>query len=132
MDKIPLLIVAIVILAGVGFWALQSGVFSGQIGAPVETVSMPQGIVLFYGEACPHCKNLEDYIDQNKIEEKLKITRLEVSKDQGNSNLLVKTAKDCGTDISQGAPIPLLYDAQKCYIGDEDVINYLKNEAGIE
>jgi hypothetical protein len=87
---------------------------------------------LFYGEACPHGQNVEEYILEKKIEEKLKITRLEVSKEQVNANLLVNTAKTCEVDVSQGVPIPLLYEGKKCYIGDEDVINFLKNEAGIE
>jgi hypothetical protein len=55
-----------------------------------------------------------------------------VGSNKNNAQLLVNTAISCKIDVSQGAPIPLLWDGEKCYTGDQDVINFFKNESGIK
>lgn len=137
MDKIILFIVIGVVLLGVGFWAWQSGIFGPENITPTPVVD---GIILFYGDGCPHCKNVEDFIQANKIEDKIKVTRLEVpfgTKTSpvllSNADLLLQKAKECKVDTSSGISIPFLYDGKgKCIIGDEPVINFFKNEAGIK
>ena len=120
-----MIIIIIVILAAALFFVW----YSVASKVTVEPTAMPQGIVLFYGEGCSHCKNVEDFLSQNKIEDKVKITRLEVWSNQSNAQLLVNTAIACKIDVSQGAPIPLLWDGSKCYSGDVDVINFFKNSS---
>jgi hypothetical protein len=103
--------------------------FTGGFGNNVQPTPAPQGIILFYGDGCPHCKNVDDFIAQNKIDEKIKITKLEVWHNQANAKLLTQKAEECKLDISNGIPIPFLYDgAGKCYIGEVDIPNFLKNE----
>jgi len=137
MDKTPIIIVAIIVLIGAGFWAWQSGVF---VKAPVQATPLPAGIVLFYGDGCPHCKDVEDFIAQNKIEDKVKITRLEVWYNKDNAALLAQVAtQKCGI-TSNSVGVPFLYDPPsseaggngKCYIGEVDVPNFLKTAAGIK
>ena len=132
MDKTAIIIIIVIILAGVLFWAFQSGFLAKIFPGSIKPNTMPEGIVLFYGEGCPHCKDVEDFVSQNKIEDKVKFTRLEVWNNQNNALLLINTAQSCEVDISQGAPVPLLWDGTKCYIGGPDVINFFKNAAGIE
>lgn len=126
MDKIPVIIIIIIILVAAIFFVWYNS------AAKVQPTLMPQGIVLFYGDTCPHCKNVEDFVSQNKIEDKVKFTRLEVFRNQSNSLLLANTAQSCKIDISQGAPVPLLWDGNKCYVGEVDVINFFKNAANIK
>ena len=128
MDKVIVIIIIAVVLVGAGFWAWQSGIFSG----PVVATKLPVGIVLFYGEGCTHCKDVEDFIAKNKIDDKVKITRLEVWYNKANQGLLGQVAQKCGiTGNSVG--VPFLYDgAGKCYIGEIDVPNFLKTAAGIK
>lgn len=133
MDKVPIFIVsAIIILAGVIFFGAQSGFFSKVVPEKVIPTPLPSGIVLFYGTECPHCKNVEDFIAQNKIDEKIKITRMEVWHNQNNAATLAQVAVKCGiTGNSVG--VPFLYDGNgKCYIGEVDVPNFLKTQAGIK
>lgn len=137
MDKTIIFIIIGVVLVGGLFWAWQTGVF---VKTKIEPTPLPEGIVLFYGADCPHCKNVEDYISQNKIEEKVKITKLEIQFNNktspellSNQSLLIKTAQDCKLDIGNGISIPFLYDGRgNCLLGDGPVINFLKNEAGIK
>jgi hypothetical protein len=127
MDKVVIFIIIGVILLGAIFWVWQSGVFT-----PVKPASLPEGIVLFYGDGCPHCKDVEDFILQNKIDEKIKITRMEVWHNKSNAALLGQIAKQCGI-IGNSVGVPFLYDGNnKCYLGEVDVPNFLKDKTGIK
>lgn len=128
MDKTPIIIIISVILIATLFYVL----FSFTSKTPVTPTVLPEGIVLFYGDGCPHCKNVDDFIVQNKIEEKIKFTKLEVWKNQSNAQLLINTATACKMDISGGVGVPFLYDGKNCLTGDVDIINLFKNEAGIK
>jgi hypothetical protein len=132
MDKTPMVIIIVIILAGAFFWALESGFLPANFTKNIGTDDVPSGIVLFYGEGCPHCKNVDDFVSKNKIEDKVKYTKMEVWQNTDNQKLLGEVAVKCGIDTNQ-IGVPLLYDgAGKCYSGDTDVINYLKNAAGIK
>jgi hypothetical protein len=134
MDKAVIIIIGVVILAGIGFWAFQSGVFT-----PAKASPLPEGIVLFFGADCPHCKIVEDYISQNKIEEKVQFTKLEVpfgTKTSpellSNAKLAIQMADSCKIDTSNGISIPFLYDGKNCLVGQDDVIKFFKNAANIK
>jgi len=132
MDRVIVYTIVMVVLAGVAFWAFQSGIFSKISVNPVTPTPLPAGIVLFYGNGCPHCKDVEDFIAQNKIDEKVKITRLEVWYNKNNQALLAQVAQKCGISTST-VGVPFLYDGNnKCYVGEVDVPNFLKAQAGIK
>lgn len=80
--------------------------------------------ILFYGETCPHCKNVDKYIEENNIRELIEFKELEVSKNQGNASLLNQTARNCGLDTMMGIGVPFFYDGEKCLMGDVDIIDY--------
>ncbi|MFA6190237.1 MAG: hypothetical protein WC711_01840 [Candidatus Staskawiczbacteria bacterium] len=143
MDKAIIYTVLIIIFAGFLFWGFQSGFF---VKIPsVEPVQRPEGILLFFGEDCPHCKNVEAFIQENNIDQKIKLTRLEIPFNGkssaeliANAGLLSQVATECKIDASSGISIPFLYNpsinsgqAGSCLIGDVDVINFLKNETNI-
>lgn len=87
--------------------------------------------IFFYGNTCPHCANVEDWMKKNNIESKIKIIKKEVYNNQKNSQELVKTAEKCGI-VTDSIGVPFLYtDEGKCLIGTPDIINYLKNKAGL-
>ncbi len=81
-------------------------------------------IILFYGETCPHCKNVENFIRQNSVDLKLTIVRKEVLKNSDNGKLLAKKAATCGI-TTNSIGVPLLWDGKTCYSGEEEVINFL-------
>jgi len=91
--------------------------------------SEPIGMILFYGDTCSHCANLEDFIVKNKIEDKVKFTRLEVFNNQDNANILVSKAQICKIDLSQGAPVPFFWDGKTCIIGDQAIMDFMQNKA---
>lgn len=116
----------IAIALGIGFfiWQYKS--------APPTAASLPEGIILFYGEGCSHCKNVDDFINQNNIEDKVKFTRLEVWYDQNNQAILLKATQKCQI-ASNEFGVPFLYDGNgECYAGDIDIINFFKQAAEIK
>ena len=132
MDKTIIITIVLIVLAGFLFWGFQSGFFASIFSGPIKPVPIPEGIILFYGQGCPHCKNVDDFIAQNKIEDKVKFTRLEVWYNKDNQTILGEVALKCKITSSQ-VGVPFLYDGNgKCVDGDTDVINFLKNAAGIK
>ena len=92
--------------------------------------SSDAGIVIFYSDSCPHCVNVENFLEENKVSEKVAYTRKSVDNDQKNIEELI--AKDRGCGLKEGdqnfGAIPLLWEKEtnKCFVGDEDVINFFK------
>lgn len=138
MDKTAVVIILIVIVAGAGLWAWQSGIFFRP--GSVEPTPLPPGIVLFYGDRCPHCINVDQFIKENDIENRVKFAKLEVpfagktsSQLMANAGLAIQLARGCNLDTSNGVGIPFLYDGNgECFTGDTDVINFFKNAANIQ
>jgi len=84
--------------------------------------SADQGMILFYSLSCPHCQNVEQYIQENNVKDKYSFNQLEIS-DEKNSKLLVAKAKICGLD-TQTLGVPFLWTGEKCLLGDADIIDF--------
>ena len=143
MNKTIVITILLVVLAGFLFWGFQTGFFVTLFSGPAKTVEpapLPQGIVLFYGAECPHCKIVEAFLVANSIDQKVKFTQLEVpffgktsSQLEANAGLAIQIAQSCKIDTTNGISIPFLYDGtSKCITGDTDVINFFKNAANIK
>ena len=83
-------------------------------------------VLFFWSETCPHCKNVEKYFEENdKLDEKLKIKKMEISGNKENMKYFEQVATKC--KLSQmNAGVPLLYKDQKCTMGDAPIISILE------
>ncbi len=81
--------------------------------------------ILFYGDVCPHCKNVEDYLEKNPSN--IKYRHLEVYRNKQNASLMNSKAKACGLE-SDSIGVPFLFDGKNCLIGDQDIINWFKQQ----
>ena len=86
-------------------------------------------IVLFYGDTCPHCLIVNEYLQENNIKDKVSFEHLEVYKNRNNANLLAESAKKCGIKSDQ-VGVPLLWNEGKCLVGDKDIIDFFKEKTG--
>jgi len=118
----PLLVVLLIVLVLVA-GKIISGSRNQNTNPPAEGT-----VILFYGDTCPHCQNVDDYLKENKVRERFSFQELEVYNNQKNAALLTKTAQTCGLDTSAGVGVPFLFDGQNCLVGDRDVINYFQNK----
>jgi len=86
-------------------------------------------IILYYGETCPHCKVVEQYLAENKVVEKVKYTMKEVMKNQDNALELAEKAKTCNLAADQ-VGVPFLWDetSGQCISGDQNIIKYFKEK----
>jgi len=89
-------------------------------------------IILFYGEGCPHCAKVEEFIKENKIKEKITFEEKEVYFNKENAKQLIEVAKKCGFNENE-IGVPFLWDGenQKCIVGDEPIINFFKEKLNL-
>ncbi|MDD4106722.1 MAG: hypothetical protein PHX84_02115 [Candidatus Shapirobacteria bacterium] len=86
--------------------------------------------ILYWGTTCPHCHETIEWIEDNKIDEKLTVLRKEVYDNQLNSLELVEKAKKCKIEPDY-IGVPLLYTTDgKCLIGTPDITKYLSEKTG--
>ncbi|MCL4383995.1 hypothetical protein M1116_00915 [Patescibacteria group bacterium] len=88
-------------------------------------------MVLFWGDGCPHCENVRNYIKTSGIDKKLNIDQKEVYYNLANQKLMEDTAKNCPElDVSKGLAVPMAYANNKCLVGDTPIIDWLKTKSG--
>ncbi|HCP08464.1 MAG TPA: hypothetical protein DIT25_01545 [Candidatus Moranbacteria bacterium] len=118
----------IILGAAIALLAVGAGIYSLAKSSPDARPA--SGITLFYGRECSHCKNLEKFMKENKIEEKVEYDYIEVWHNKINANILMEKAKECGISEDK-VGVPFLYAEGKCSIGGPDVEKFFKEKAGI-
>ncbi len=84
--------------------------------------STDQGsIYLFWGTGCPHCKDVEEYIEDEGIEEILDIELKEIYNDKDNASLFLDKVKECGLPQNR-VGVPMLYYNGTCWMGKYEAI----------
>ncbi|MFH0969780.1 MAG: hypothetical protein V1804_04690 [Patescibacteria group bacterium] len=86
-------------------------------------------IILFYGDGCSHCANVDKFIAENNVKEKIKFDELEIFKNKENSSMMEEKAKACGINLNE-LGVPFLWDKGQCLSGDADIINFFKSQIG--
>lgn len=88
-------------------------------------------IIYFYGETCPHCIELNKFLEENKIAEKVNFSKKEVWSNKTNAAEMEKKAQECGIQ-REGMGVPFVYARGKCYVGTPNAEALFKQEAGIQ
>lgn len=97
-----------------------------------EEVNLPSGIVFYYGITCPHCKIVEEFMEESNIEEKISISQREVYENATAAQEMMELQKAGKLPANYVGAVPLLYDNKTLYLGDKDIICILKQKAGID
>ncbi len=84
-------------------------------------------IILFYRNDCPYCVIVEEYIEQNNLEEKISLERKEVYYNKNNAHDLAEKAKICGLS-ADSIGVPFLWDGSECFVGGQEIIEFLKQQ----
>ena len=113
-----------IVLAAVLFLSGCAG-NSNQEGKQQDNYAIGSGdSVLFWGEGCPHCVNVEKFLSENKsLEEKLKLKKIEVFRDKKGQKVFLEKVKECNLS---SAGVPVFYKDGKCSQGDTPIIEELK------
>ena len=85
-------------------------------------------IVFYYGITCPHCQVVENFINQNNLNNTLKLDYREVFNNSDNAATLRTVWTKCH---QTGDPqVPVAYFNNTCYIGEDDAISFLNSRMG--
>jgi glutaredoxin len=119
-------VVLMLLIGALIYWGLKdSG--SGVVLTPDDGAS----IVYYYGEECPHCKDVQSFLDENHVAEKIHFVKKEVWHNTKNSAEMESRAKICGIQ-PEGMGVPFVFSDGQCKVGTPDVIAFFKKAAGIE
>ena len=81
-------------------------------------------LVLFWGQGCPHCENIDKFLEENKdLADKLKLRKIEAFNDMKGQKIFLEKVKECKLST---AGVPVLYKDGKCTQGDAPIIEELK------
>lgn len=123
-----LLIILIIIAVFFSFYKIIS-----KKPANINISQDSSDLILFFGDTCPHCKDVEEFISKNQIDQKIKINQLEVYSNKSNSAIFAELAQEiCPDQITQdGLPVPFLVDTKdkKCLIGTTQIEEYLTEKS---
>jgi len=113
-----------IIVVGVAFASKSN---KPQTTPTPTTLENPTEIEYFWGDGCPHCENVAEFIETWEKKDEIKINKMEVWYNTDNQNLLRLRAQSCGMDQTNiGVPMMVKLDGS-CLTGDEPIIDYLKN-----
>ena len=84
-------------------------------------------IILYYGVTCPHCIDLDAWIEANKIKEKVVFGQKEIFQNEGNRKELLAKAKICGI-AEESVGVPFLWTGSTCLIGKDNIIKFFEDK----
>lgn len=103
--------------------------------SPAEGASVPPApagqMVLYYGSTCPHCKDLEAWMETNGIPNKFSYQSKEVYGNKENAAELVSTAKVCKINDERLIGIPFLWTGSECLIGTPEIQSFFEKALDI-
>lgn len=115
-----IVVIAVAVLIGFVYW-----------GKKADTTQSDSSIILFVGNGCPHCENVEAFANANNIIQYVPYETREVFDDKKNAALMRQKAATCasGQEIT-GVPFLWADNGATCLVGDVDIINYFKIKSG--
>lgn len=78
--------------------------------------------ILYYGNGCPHCAEVEDFIKNNSFD--FSIEQKEIYQNRVNAEEFNRVCAAEGISLMNRG-VPFLYAEQECFIGDQQIIDYL-------
>ncbi len=115
------IIVTVVIIIG-GVFLTSKGQDSNSSGS----YPLPTELIYYWGDGCPHCKIVSDFLSSWDKKDTVEIDKKEVWNNVANAKELKARYEYCKVPQSQMG-IPLLFTPEgKCYSGDTPIIDYLK------
>jgi len=99
--------------------------------SPSNVIVENPDLIFYWGDGCPHCENVEKWMAENNIDQKLKITKKEVYQDAENRKELIDSVNKYCPELNQnGVGVPIGFDPvnNKCIQGDTTIIDFLSQK----
>ncbi len=121
MKRFPLLVGLVLILIIIGGVLLFSNDSTNNPGANPPT--LPDSYEYYWGEGCPHCTNVEEFLNSWENRDKVQIDKKEVYKNQDSIDLFKSRVEYCKLPNNQ-IGVPFLFTPEgKCVVGDTPIIS---------
>jgi len=85
-------------------------------------------VVLYYGNTCPHCHTVRQFIADSNLTEKLGIVEKEVYNNTQNNLEMEARARSC--NITGDLFVPFIYSEGACYMGGVECEAFLRSKMG--
>lgn len=92
------------------------------------SVNIPIGNLYFYSNTCLHCGTVAQYVYDNNVKNQgIHYFDLEVSENKNNAEILRVIGQRCQI-TEDNLSVPLLWYNQECFIGSDEIINFLTTQ----
>jgi glutaredoxin-related protein len=81
-------------------------------------------ITLFYSSKCPHCQEIETFLQKNAVHSKISFAEKEVTENKDNLKKLITITKKCNFPKNNYIELPILWTGSECLIGRDNIINF--------
>lgn len=88
----------------------------------------PTNLTYYWGNGCPHCAKVEEFLKTWEKKDQVKIDKKEVWYNKVNAKELQARYQTCGIANPNEMGVPLLFTPEgKCFSGDTPIIDYFKS-----
>lgn len=126
MKKFPLIAIVAtlaIIIGGVFLVSKSSGGTPSSTPPPKDSTSYEY----FWGEGCPHCAVVDEFMKTWSGKDNIKIDKKEVWYNKANSFVFADRAAKCGLKKDELAVPMLVTPDNKCLTGDTPIIDHFKS-----
>ena len=81
--------------------------------------------ILFYGDGCPHCANVESYLEGEGILES--VNKKEIYQNRENAQEFNEICEEEGIEFMDRG-VPFLYAEGECFVGDKQIVSYFEEK----
>lgn len=84
-------------------------------------------IVFYFSDNCSECVNIEKYLKNNDVENKIGFIEKNINKDEAGAEQMAEDAMYCNVD-EESFGVPFLWADGKCYTGEKNIIDFFNNK----
>lgn len=89
----------------------------------------PEVYYLFVATGCPHCANVEKYMEENDIQNEFDVQIFDIAVETDKQDDLLQLCQERAQseqEQSQCGGVPEMIHGEDLYIGEDEIINYFK------
>ena len=106
-------------------WVCKGGNWIKE-GNPSNSPPQQACLTYFWGNGCPHCQNVDNFLAGWDKKDRVTLDKYEVWYNKKNNQLMQEAYKKCGIEAkNMGVPL-LITPEEKCLTGDTPIIEYFK------
>lgn len=99
------------------------GLISKEAVAQGDNIVKKEDIVFYFGDDCAECANIEKYLEENDVKNKIGLTEKNINKDEVAAQQMAEDAMYCNVD-EESFGVPFLWTEGRCYAGEKNIINF--------